>query len=157
MKHQTRKRLIALILLVFASSMIYAQIKTLDEFENKNGWYFIQSDGVNLNLSNEKGLTGNAVRFDYDFTHGTGYGGIQKLIPLDLPENYQFTFYVKAESPANNFEIKFADKSGDNVWWVSNRNYDFPTEWKKITIKKRAYQFCMGTNNRSAFKTDRPD
>ena len=144
MKHQTRKRLIALILLVFASSMIYAQIKTLDEFENKNGWYFIQSDGVNLNLSNEKGLTGNAVRFDYDFTHGTGYGGIQKLIPLDLPENYQFTFYVKAESPANNFEIKFADKSGDNVWWVSNRNYDFPTEWKKITIKKRHISFAWG-------------
>ena len=131
-------------MLLLTTTLLHAQIKTLDEFENKNGWYFIQSDGVNLKLTNEKGLTGNAIRFDYDFTHGTGYGGIQKLIPIDVPENYQFTFYVKAESPANNFEIKFADKSGDNVWWVSNRNYDFPTEWKKITIKKRHISFAWG-------------
>jgi len=31
--------------------------------------------------------------------------GIQKLFPIDLPDNYEFTFYVKAESPSNNFEI----------------------------------------------------
>lgn len=156
MKNQSRKRLIALILLVFASGMIYAQVKALDDFETKNGWYFIQSDGVKLNLTTEKGLTGNAVRFDYDFTQGTGYGGIQKLIPLDVPENYQFTFYVKAVSPANNFEIKFADKSGDNVWWVSNRNYDFPTEWKKITIKKRHISFAWGpTTDHTLKRIDR--
>ena len=97
----------------------------------------IKSDGVTLNLSNEKGLTGNAIRFDYDFTKGTGYGGIQKLFPIDLPDNYEFTFYLKAESPSNNFEIKFIDSTGNNVWWVNNRNYDFPGEWKKIRIKKR--------------------
>jgi len=143
-------------LLVLSGTIIQAQIKTLDDFETKNGWYFIQSDGVNLKLAYEKGFTGNAVRFDYDFTHGTGYGGIQKLIPIDLPENYQFTFYVKAESPANNFEIKFADKSGDNVWWVSNRNYDFPTEWKKITIKKRHINFAWGpTTDKNLKRIDR--
>ena len=136
--------------------MIYAQIKTLDDFENKNGWNFIKSDGVNLNLSNEKGLTGNAIRFDYDFTKGTGYGGIQKLFPIDLPDNYEFTFYVKAESPANNFEIKFIDSTGNNVWWVSNRNYDFPTEWKKITIKKRHISFAWGpTTDQNLKRIDR--
>jgi hypothetical protein len=156
MKHLIVRISIALILLAIASGSTFAQIKTLDDFESKNGWYFIQSDGVNLNLSNEKGLTGNAIRFDYDFTHGTGYGGIQKLIPIDLPENYQFTFYVKAESPANNFEIKFADKSGDNVWWVSNRNYDFPNEWKKITIKKRHISFAWGpTTDKNLKRIDR--
>jgi hypothetical protein len=138
------KRAAALIMLVLTTTILHAQIKTLDEFENKNGWNFIKSDGVNLSLSNEKGLTGNAIRLDYDFTKGTGYGGIQKLFPIDLPDNYEFTFYVKAESPANNFEIKFIDSTGNNVWWVNNRNYDFPSEWKKITIKKSHINFAWG-------------
>jgi hypothetical protein len=144
MKKFFLKRAIALLILAFTATFLHAQVKTLDGFENKNGWYFIQSDGVNLNLSNEKGLTGNAVRFDYDFTHGTGYGGIQKLFPIDLPENYAFSFYIKAESPDNNLEVKFIDSTGNNVWWVSNRNYDFPTEWKKITIRKRHINFAWG-------------
>jgi hypothetical protein len=147
---------IAFLALVLETGAVFAQIKTLDDFENKNGWYFIQSDGVNLNLSNEKGMTGNAVRFDYDFTKGTGYGGIQKLFPIDLPENYEFTFYVKAQSPSNNFEIKFVDKTGDNVWWISNRNYEFPTEWKKVSIKKRHINFAWGpTTDQTLKRIDR--
>lgn len=137
------QKFIMSVLLLLATSL-KSQIITLDEFENKEGWSFIQSDGVDLNLSVEKGLTGNAIRFDYDFTKGTGYGGIQKLFPIDLPENYEFTFYIKAESPANNFEIKFIDSTGNNAWWVNNRNYGFPEEWKKIRIKKRHIQFAWG-------------
>ncbi len=143
-------------LLVFSGTILHAQIKTLDDFENKNGWEFIKSDGVNLNLTNVKGLTGNAIRFDYDFTHGTGYGGIHKLFPIDLPDNYEFTFYLKADSPANNLEIKFIDSTGNNVWWVSNRNFDFPTEWKKITIKKRHISFAWGpTSDQNLKRIDR--
>jgi len=144
MKNQLKITLTILFLSLLINGISIAQIKTLDNFENKDGWEYIKSDGVNLNLSNEKGLTGNAIRFDYDFTNGTGYGGIQKLFPIDLPENYEFTFYVKAESPANNFEIKFIDSTGNNVWWVNNRNYDFPKEWKKIRIKKRHINFAWG-------------
>ncbi|MCX6266877.1 MAG: discoidin domain-containing protein [Bacteroidetes bacterium] len=144
MKTHIRKRIAPLLILILTSTILHAQIKTLDEFENKAGWNFIQSDGVNLNLSNEKGLTGNAIRFDYDFSKGTGYGGIQKLFPIDLPDNYEFTFFLKAESPANNFEIKFIDSTGNNVWWVSNRNYNFPAEWKKIHVRKRHISFAWG-------------
>ncbi len=156
MKKLCLKRTAALIMCVFTTTILFAQIKTLDDFESKAGWNFIKSDGVNLNLTNEKGLTGNAIRFDYDFTHGTGYGGIQKLFPIDLPDNYEFTFYLKAESPANNLEIKFIDSTGNNVWWISNRNYDFPTEWKKITIKKRHISFAWGpTDDKNLKRIDR--
>jgi len=134
----------------------FAQAKTLDSFENKDGWNFIKSDGVNVSLTNEKGITGNAIRFDYDFTKGTGYGGIQKFFPIDLPDNYEFTFYLKAESPSNNLEIKFVDSTGNNVWWVINRNYDFPKEWKKIRIKKRHISFAWGpTNDQNLKRIDR--
>lgn len=138
---------IKIVLLIFLFSPAitgFPQILSLDEFEDKNGWTLIKSDGVNVNLSIEKGVTGNAIRFDYDFSKGTGYGGIQKIFPIDLPENYEFAVYVKAESPFNNFEIKFIDSTGNNVWWINNRNFNFPTKWKEIRIKKRHITFAWG-------------
>nr|MCU0345067.1 hypothetical protein [Ignavibacterium sp.] len=140
------QKIFVLLLFVFISfqKLLFAQIQTLDDFENSNGWSEFISDGVTLDISTDTGLNGNAIRFDYDFTKGTGYGGIQKFFPIDLPDNYEFTFYLKAESPANNFEIKFIDSTGNNVWWVNNRNYEFPKEWKKIKIKKRHINFAWG-------------
>lgn len=156
MRNLIYKIAIASTILILPAKFITAQSLILDEFENESGWNFIKSDGVTLDLSVDNGLTGNAIRFDYDFTQGTGYGGIQKWLPIDLPENYEFTFWIKAESPANNFEIKFIDSSGDNVWWVSNRNYDFPTEWTKIKIKKRHISFAWGpTEDRELKRIDR--
>jgi len=156
MKVLFKKKIVISALLIMSTSIIYAQVRTLDEFESKDGWTFIRADGVNLALSVEAGLTGNAIRFDYDFTKGTGYGGIQKRFPVDLPENYEFTFWIRAESPANNFEIKFIDSTGNNVWWVNNRNYDFPREWKKIRIKKRHIGFAWGpTGDQNLKRIDR--
>jgi hypothetical protein len=148
--------LISLALLFLSTEITHAQVQSLDPFENEQGWDFIKSDGVALKLSMDKGKNGNAIRFDYDFTKGTGYGGIQKLFPIDLPDNYEFSFWVKAESPANNFEIKFIDSTGNNVWWVNNRNYSFPSEWKKIRIKKRHIHFAWGpTSDQNLNRVDR--
>lgn len=136
--------LLSLFWITLQNDFLYSQLKTLDGFENSGGWTVFKSDGVNLTISSDKGVDGNAIRFDYDLTKGSGYGGIQKFFPLDLPENFEFTFYLKAESPSNNFEIKFIDSTGNNVWWVNNRNFDFPKEWKKIRIKKRHINFAWG-------------
>ena len=127
-ENMNRPLLIVLVLFLFLPVTAVNGQQILDDFETTNRWELIQSDGVNLNLSLEEGVRGNAIRFDYDFTKGTGYGGFQKCFSIDLPENYEFSFYIKAESPSNNFEIKFIDSSGDNVWWVNNRNFDFPEE-----------------------------
>ena len=83
------------LLIISLNQINFTQQVTLDDFENSNGWNVFKSDGVNLTISNDAGLNGNAIRFDYDFTKGTGYGGIQSALggPIDLPENYEFTFY----------------------------------------------------------------
>ncbi len=144
-----------LLTIIFPVAALNGQ-QILDDFETTNRWELIQSDGVNLNLSLEEGVRGNAIRFDYDFTKGTGYGGFQKFFAIDLPENYEFSFYIKAESPSNNFEIKFIDSSGDNVWWVNNRNFDFPEEWTRIRIRPRHIDFAWGpTDDRELKRIDR--
>ena len=156
MKGHLKKGNAIFFLLFFVIVAINAQVRMLDDFESNAGWTVNKSDGVNLIISSDKGYSGNAIRFDYDFTRGTGYGGIQKLFPVDLPDNYEFTFYLKAESPANNFEIKFIDSTGNNVWWVNNRSYNFPMEWKKIRIKKRHISFAWGpTSDQSLKRIDR--
>lgn len=138
--------------LLFSNILLYPQLKVLDNFESKEGWKEIFADGVTIKISNDKGLQGNAIRFDYDFTKGSGYGGIQKKIPIELPDNFEFSFYLKAESPPNNFEIKFLDSTGNNVWWVNNRNYDFPKDWKKIRLKKRQINFAWGPIEDKTFR-----
>lgn len=144
MENHTSRITGIILLLILAADAVNAQSKTLDEFENMSGWSYNLSDGVVMNLSGDEGVTGKAIRIDYDFTKGTGYGGIQKLFPIELPENYEFTFWLKAESPSNNFEVKLIDSTGNNVWWVNNRNYSFPAEWKKIRVKKRHIEFAWG-------------
>ncbi|MBE0570811.1 MAG: discoidin domain-containing protein [Ignavibacteriaceae bacterium] len=144
------------LLIISLNQINFTQQVSLDDFENSNGWNVFKSDGVNLTIVNDAGLKGTAIRFEYDFTKGTGYGGIQKFLPIDLPENYEFTFYLKAESPSNNFEIKFLDSTAQNVWWVNNRSYDFPKDWKKIKIKKRHIHFAWGpTIDQSLKRIDR--
>jgi hypothetical protein len=139
-------------IIVILNQFSFAQKKLLEGFENKDDWTIFKSDGVEASVLQVTGRTGNAVRFEYDFTKGSGYGGIQKKIYLELPENYQFTFYLRANSPNNNLEIKFLDESGDNVWWMNNRNYTFPTEWTKFTIKKRHINFAWGPTEDKSLK-----
>ena len=59
--------------LLLATTITDAQVKTIDQFENKDGWTFAKADGANLNLSLEQGVSGKAIRLDYDFSERTGY------------------------------------------------------------------------------------
>ncbi|RPI70109.1 MAG: hypothetical protein EHM47_12725, partial [Ignavibacteriales bacterium] len=128
----------------------------LEDFESLEEWKIYKSDGVEADISSGEGYKGKGVKFEYNFTKGTGYGGFQKLFPINLTENFQIIFYLKAESPSNNFEIKLIDSSGQNVWWQNNVNYQFPSEWIRIKIKKRHINFAWGpTNDKSLKKIDR--
>lgn len=144
------KNIISYVSLFFISTVcvplnLYGiETRTLDSFDQTVGWETITSDQVDIKIQQVVGYTNNALRIDYSFLAGSGYGGIQKEFLIDLPENYQFSFYLKGESPANNFEFKILDSSGENVWWVNQRNFEFPTDWKKIVIKKRHISFAWG-------------
>ncbi len=120
-----------------------AQTKLIDSFEDLSTWHKVVSDGAKMELSLAPGENGNSLVINYEFS-GAGYCGIVKDIPMQLPENYKFSFYLKANSPRNNLEFKLDDSTGDNVWWHVNRSYNFPAKWTKHTIRKRDITFAWG-------------
>lgn len=118
--------------------------RVLDSFEDAAGWKTAPSDGVSLSLAPAPGFQGKALRLDFDFHGGAGYAVAQKKIPIELPENWEISFRVRGEAPVNNLEVKLVDPSGENVWWVNQRNYTFPREWTRFRIKKRHLEFAWG-------------
>jgi len=140
-----RRRLINSVLLtiLFWFSFVYPQEKLLDGFDNIKGWNIHKSDGVSLSISQSRGYRGNGLVMDFKFSSG-GYCGANKIFDLELPDNYEFSFMLKSSSPKNNLEFKLIDESGDNVWWLNQRDYEFSKEWKKVTIKKRNISFAWG-------------
>lgn len=134
----------------FAQSSETFEARLLEDFEDFGDWQTVASQNVQISLSSAQGTSGRCIRIDYNFTGGTGYCGIEKTIDLDLPENCRFTFYIRGESPNNNLEFKLIDRSGDNVWWKNQRDFEFPSAWQKQTIKKRQIEFAWGpTEDRS--------
>jgi hypothetical protein len=113
----------------------------LDDGNDAAQWKSFQSQGVEVKHQND----GGAVRFDVKFPKGSGYGGIIRNFNIPFPEHYEISFMMKATVPVNNFEVKVSsDTAGENIWWVNKKNYTYPAEWKRITIKKRHLGFAWG-------------
>ena len=110
-----------------------------------DGWKVITAEGVTLSVTPEPGTRGNCLRLDYNFVTGAGYCIIQKPLPLTLPANYEFSFQLRGEGPANNLEVQNSlDTTGDNVWWLNRRALEWPRQWTRMVNKKRAIEFAWG-------------
>lgn len=103
-------------------------------------WTTIASDGVTIEARRE----GAALRIDFDFSRGAGYGGAYLDLPIDLPENYAFNLTVRGEGPANNLELKLVDPENLNVWWVNRRGFEWPGQPTRLTNRRRHFQFAWG-------------
>lgn len=117
-----------------------ASSRVLDDFSDIAAWQAQASDGVQSRASAADG----GLRLDFDFAGRGGYAFVRRSLPLDLPENYEISFYVRADAPVNHFEFKLTDASGDNVWWFQQQNYEFPKAWQLVRIKKRQIAFAWG-------------
>jgi len=108
-------------------------------------WQPIASDGVKINVTRETSSGGKpALRIDFDFTSGAGFGGAFLDGPIDLPENYDLTFHVRGQGPANNLELKLVDESKLNVWWINRRAFEWPTEPMRLANQRRHFHFAWG-------------
>jgi hypothetical protein len=129
---------------VLRSGAALAAPVLLDNFEDPSGWSATASDGTEVWILPDSGQSGNGLRIGFDLNSGGGYVIVRKTFALPpLPPNYAFTFSLRGEAPPNNFEFKLIDPSG-NVWWRKQRDFRFPTEWERITVRKARIEFAWG-------------
>jgi hypothetical protein len=133
--------------LVISVLLPAARGEGLDDFESLQSWSAHPADGVEMKLHQDAGRSGRAMRIDFAF-RGAGYAIARRTLPMTLPENFEFSFWMRAEAPVNNFEFKLVDPSGENVWWLNRLNFRYPREWTQIRIKRRHLSFAWGPSPR---------
>ncbi|MGH7740827.1 MAG: discoidin domain-containing protein [Candidatus Eiseniibacteriota bacterium] len=116
----------------------------IDDFEETNAWSAHPADGVELKLASDDGLHGRSLRADFHFVHGGGYAVLRRSVALDLPDDYEFRLHLRGRALPNNLEFKLIDSTGDNVWWLNQRDVHFNTAWDSTRIRKRQIQFAWG-------------
>ncbi len=127
-----------------ASQTQDAPLRVLDDFVDLSSWHAGASDGVRASIHAAQGIDGRALQLDFDLAGTAGYALADRALPLDLPSNYEISFYVSADAPVNNFQFKLTDADGDNVWWFNRPNFTFSREWREIRIRKRQIAFAWG-------------
>ncbi len=146
-----RTFLIALFALIAAPAL--AQTTVLDDFERIAGWEADASTDVTSRASQVAGREGGrALRLDYDFNGRSGYAFVARAIELDVPENFEISFWVRGETAPNTFEIKFTDAPSENVHWRQIRDWSAPGDWTQVVIKRRQIVRAWGPNPDPLFR-----
>ena len=134
---------VVLVFLASSCTCVLGQSRLLDDFRSLEGWKPITSDGVTMSIKSAPGDVGKSMAIHFEFHGGSGYAIAEKAIPLDLPDNYQFTFHYRGNTPVNNFEFKLIDSLG-NVFWIKELNIHYPKTWTKKRIRKGDITFAWG-------------
>jgi hypothetical protein len=121
-----------------------APMRLLDDFSTIAPWQVAASDEVKASLRLERGSAGNALCLDFDFGAVSGYAVARRELPLDYPENYEFSLGLRGDAPPNTLQFKLVDASGENVWWVNRPDFTFPREWERVRFRKRQIAFAWG-------------
>jgi hypothetical protein len=147
-------RMVPLILAALAlAAPAYAQTpRVLDPFEALTPWAADASTDVFSTLTAVDGHDGRAMRLSYDFNGRSGYAFAARSIDLDVPENYEISFWLRGEMAPNTLEIKFVDASGDNVHWRQIRGFRANAEWTRYVIKARQILWAWGPNPDRTFR-----
>src|SRR2546428_7263003 len=129
---------------VIGSRAALADRVVLDDFAELAGWTAIASEGTHVWIARESDELGTGMRIGFDVNTGGGYVIVRKSFSLTLPENYAFSFRVRGEARPNNLEFKLVDSRGKNVWWRNQRDFVFPREWQRVTIRNSRLDFAWG-------------
>ncbi len=133
----------ALWLFEYQSVEAKSEESAIENFDEVRDWNVFKPQETKLKLTTEKGLKGNCICLDYDLGEKKLYIVISKDFSIKLPQNYEFSFYVKGISPNNNLEFKLVDEN-ENTYWETFEHFQFPNNWKKVAIKKSDISYAWG-------------
>lgn len=136
--------LVAALALALSPRQDSQPVRRLDDFEQISAWSAHPADGVRMSLHADRGRRGRALRLDFAFAAGGGYAIAHRTLPIDLPANYDFSFWIRGSAPPNTLEFKLIDSTGENVWWYTERDRAFDGGWHRVTIRKRQIGFAWG-------------
>jgi hypothetical protein len=111
-------------------------------------WKAAPATGVQMQITRDSGRTDAALRIDFDFKGHGGYAIARRDGAIDLPENFELSFWMKAVAPRNTLEVKLI--RGDDVWWSVRRELDYPRDWRRFSFKKRNFEFAWGPGGPNA-------
>lgn len=129
---------------LFLAGFQTAPTPLLDGFDDVSAWSVSPAAGVAASISKTDGRHGSALRLEYDFQGHGGWAAARRKLPVELPENWELSFWVRGEGGANDLEVKLVDASGENVWWSVKRGFVPPREWTLVRLKKRHFSFAWG-------------
>ncbi|MBI2515535.1 MAG: discoidin domain-containing protein [Opitutae bacterium] len=133
--------------LLLLATPALAQPRVLDEGESLSGWQAAHSEGAQASIATVPGETGRALALEFDLSRSYGYATAHKDLALELPDNYQFTFDLRADSPVNNFEVKLVDDD-NNVWWHRRLSVTFPKTWETQHLRRRHFTYAWGPSKK---------
>ncbi|MGH7856308.1 MAG: discoidin domain-containing protein, partial [Candidatus Binatia bacterium] len=129
---------------VFFSGVARADETMLDDFDQLDGWSSDSSEEAVVEIAQDVGLEGMAMRIDFELPPTGGFVIVRKAFPIALPDNYAFTFDLRAEAPQNTVEFKLIDPSRKAVWWRRQRDFVFPVDWQRTIVRKARVEHAWG-------------
>ena len=136
---------LALGVVVLAPTLLVAQPQLIDAFDSVDAWRAVPSEGATAALALADGETGRALAMEFELTRTYSYAiaRCDLATPLELPEDFRFTFDLRAETAVNNFEFKLIDEH-DNVWWQRRLDFAYPRDWTRQSIRRRHLTLAWG-------------
>jgi len=113
----------------------------LDDFRDARRWSASASDQVAARVEAD-GRGGSCLH--YDFQGVSGYAVARRQVALTVPAHHAFTLRLHGQGAPNQFQVKWVDASGDNVWWRQITDFVPPTRPTDLRIRQRQIEFAWG-------------
>lgn len=134
---------------VFALSALgagaQAPARTLESFDDVAAFQALPSDGVRLTLRADSGVSGRALRMEFDYQGHGGYAVARRAFTLPaLPAYWAITLWVRGVARPNTLELKLVDSSGQNVWWMRRPELHVANGWTQLRFRPADLSFAWG-------------